>query len=80
MIRLATKTRRAPHEVLEAAAIFFGPGGLGFEVSERTETGASFVGGGGHVTVEARAAEGRTEVTVDAREWEHDARRFLTEL
>jgi hypothetical protein len=30
--------------------------------------------------VEARQAGGRTEVTIDAREWESDARRFLTRL
>jgi hypothetical protein len=80
MVRLSTTVRQEAAEVVVAAVAFFGSGGLGLELTERGESGARFVGGGGHVTVEARRADGRTEVTVTAREWEPDARRFIAGL
>jgi hypothetical protein len=80
VIRLSTTTRKGAAQVLAAAVAFFGSAGLGLELTGRTEGSVRFVGGGGHVTVEARQAGGRTEVTIDAREWESDARRFLTRL
>ena len=79
MIRLAARTRRTPKEVIRTAVVFFGPDGLGLRIASQAPDRASFEGGGGFVTVGAQARDpsGRTEVVVDAREWEADARRFL---
>lgn len=79
MIRLAARTRRTPQEVIRTAVVFFGPDGLGLRIASQAPDRASFEGGGGFVTVgaQARHPSGETEVVVDAREWEADARRFL---
>jgi hypothetical protein len=79
MIRLAARTRRTPEEVIRTAVAFFGPGGLGLRIANQAPDRAGFEGGGGFVTVGAQARDprGETEVVVDAREWEADARRFL---
>ena len=80
MIRLATTTRLATDAVIQAAVAFFGPGGVGLTVKECEAGCASFEGAGGYVTVAACPAEGGTQVIVDAREWETDARRFLAQI
>ena len=80
MVRLAKTIDRQWSEVLGAAEDFFGPGGLGLELTGRRENCVSFAGGGGHVAVETCPSGGRTEVIVEAREWEQDARRFLAGL
>jgi hypothetical protein len=82
MIRLATRTRQQPDRVIQVAVAFFGPAGLGLEVKDRAERCATFEGGGGFVAVEAAVPEtaSATDVVVDAREWEHDARRFVASL
>jgi hypothetical protein len=80
MLRLGTTTRRSPAEIVEKAIVFFGPAGLGLDVRERGQDTATFVGGGGYVTVRASARADGSEITVEAREWDHDVRRFVDGL
>jgi hypothetical protein len=80
MVRLGTTTRRSPAEVVEKAITFFGPAGLGLDVRERGQDTATFAGAGGYVTVRASARADGSEITVEAREWDHDARRFVEGL
>jgi hypothetical protein len=80
MRQLAKDSRLAPDQVLDTAAKFFGPGGLGLEITHRHPDSLVFEGGGGMVSVQACPAHGGSAVSVDTREWEQPAERFLTEI
>ena len=60
---------------------FFGIGGLGLELIERTDCCVSFEGSGGHVTISAARCEpDTTEVDLETREWDYHVRRFMERL
>jgi hypothetical protein len=81
MVRLGKETRQTPQEVLEKAVAFFGPGGVGLTLQQRSDQSVAFEGGGGSVTVTASQTAGdRTEVEIVSREWDHQARRFLGKI
>ena len=80
MIRLGKESDRRPADVIQAAISFFGPGGVGLAVKEETTRTVWFEGGGGHVLVQAQRRDEVTEIDVEAREWEHQARQFLDRL
>lgn len=84
MIRMAVESDLSPEEVVQRARAFFGPDGWGLEITEFADCCARFVGGGGHVYVQALspdeeagedAAGSRIEIV--GREWEHQIREFL---
>ncbi len=79
MIRMEKSSKLTPAEVVDKAVAFFGPGGLGLEVTDRAECCVRLEGGGGYVFVEA--AEDKNEkgslAEVESREWEYHVRRFL---
>ena len=80
-MRYGTDTQLSPEEVLARARAFFGAGGeLGLPEARGGPGSVTFEGGGGGVAVSARAAAGRTEVTVLSREYDWWAERFLLEL
>ncbi len=83
MVRIGTRTKLTPEEVVRRAVRFFGPAGrYGLEVTGETGVSACFEGGGGRVEVTACAEEDgrRTQVDVVAREWEEAAKQFITSL
>lgn len=81
MARYAKKSRLEAQEVLRKAIEFFGIGGLGLELIERTDCCASFEGSGGHVTVSAARCEpDTTEVDLETREWDYQVKRFMEGL
>jgi len=82
MISLVKESRLIPSGAIERAVAFFGPGGLGLEVTDRGDCCARFEGGGGHVFVQATGREkGKgSKVAVESREWEHAAKAFLEKL
>ncbi len=81
MVRYEKETRRSPDEVMERALKFFGPQGLGMTVEEQGDCCLYFSGGGGYVQVQlARAEKNRTLVTVESREWDYQALRFLEKV
>ncbi|MCB9153405.1 MAG: hypothetical protein H6649_05035 [Caldilineae bacterium] len=82
MISLEAQTALTSDEIIVQADHFFGPDGLGLEVSNRQHRQITFSGGGGSVVVSAArtAPDNPTTVTVVAREWEAAARRFLSTL
>ncbi len=79
MIKIGKESKLVPSKVIEKAVLFFGPGGLGLEVKDRAECCARFEGGDGFVFVQAGAGKkGKgSDVDVESREWEYDAKRFL---
>jgi hypothetical protein len=72
----------SPAAVLEEAVRYFGPGGLGLEVTEHTAAAANFVGGGGYIEVEIGnvVSDKLTSVEVRTAEWCYHARRFLDQI
>jgi hypothetical protein len=80
MLRIGTRTDRPAREVLEQAIAFFGLGSLGLELSHRGADHLTFQGGGGFVTVDVVHEDEHSDVTVITREWERDARQFISRL
>ena len=87
MIRMEAESELSPEEVVEKAKAFFGPGGLGMEVTELADCCARFAGGGGQVYVQASRPRSRPEekpdgsrVEIQGREWEYQIRQFLSQI
>lgn len=87
MIRMEATSKLSPGEVVEKARAFFGPEGWGLEVTEFADCCARFVGGGGHVFVQAspeHSGEGDkadgARVEIQGREWERQIRQFLSQI
>ncbi len=76
-MRYGAETKLGPSEVLDRAAEYFGKE-LGLELSSRDDCCASFVGGGGHVTI--TVAEGqKTAVDLETREWDYQVKKFMAD-
>jgi len=80
MIRYGKETRLPPQQVIEKAIHFFGPGGVGLDVIDQGTGCARFEGGGGYVSIACCEGEKRTQVDLEAREWEHQAGQFVGKL
>lgn len=80
MIHLGKESKLSPTKVLEKAIEFFGPDGVGLEVTEQDGGCARFEGGGGYVFVQVCEKEKGTEVDLEAREWEYQAKQFMREI
>jgi len=76
MAAYSMNTKLSPEEVLKKAKTYFGEG-LGLEVTDQGPCCASFLGGGGHVTVTARTEEKRTVVDLETREWDYQVQHFM---
>ncbi|MCX7912311.1 MAG: hypothetical protein N2506_05045 [Dehalococcoidales bacterium] len=80
MLRLGTKSKLKPGEVVKRAVKFFGPGGYGLKVVEENECCVAFEGGGGGVRVSA-AAEGKgSNVDLESVEWDYQAKEFIRSI
>jgi len=56
---------------------FFGPGGYGLAVENRTAGYVCFEGGGGTVEVSASAQGKGASLELVSREWDYQVKRFL---
>ncbi len=79
-LRMGTKTKDSPQEVLAKASAFFGPKGVGLNIIPRGENVLEFSGGGGFVRVEAEPTEEGTEIDIQSQEWSYDVKRFLSQF
>ena len=77
MLKMGTKTKLSPEDAVKKAVEFFGPGGYGLKVTEQSDTGACFEGGGGGVEVVACAEEKGASVELVSREWDYQVREFI---
>ena len=83
MIKIAKQTGLAPEEVINQASKFFGKGGEGLEENEQNSCRPcriSFEGGGGYVSISIYDEEKHRMVDVETREFEYQAKQFLTKL
>ena len=75
MIRIAVKTKQKPDQVIEKAVQYFEKE-LGLKLTDLQKCCAYFEGGGGHVKV-TLVQNDSTEVEVESREWEQQAKEFV---
>ena len=80
MINLEGKTKLTPEETLKRMKKYFGKGGQGLEVTEENPSCISFSGGGGYVNATVCLEGGKTLISLVAREWEYQAKEFLSQL
>ncbi len=69
VMRYEVTTTLTPPQALQRAAVYFGPGGEGLEITSRDEWRVVFQGGGGYVTVSAQPGE-KTTLELETREWD----------
>jgi hypothetical protein len=80
MLNLEVTTKLTEKEAIERVKKFFGVGGLGLELSEKTPACFSFAGGGGYVSVSICTEDGKTRVTLLTQEWEAQIKTFASNL
>lgn len=80
MIRLGKESKRTAEQVLERAIQYFGQGGEGLDLTEQSESGVRFEGGGGYVVVEVEPKGKHSEVEIVAAEWDYQAKQFLGKI
>lgn len=82
MISIEKSSKLTPSEAIDKAVAFFGPGGLGLEMTERAECCVRLEGGGGYVFVQAAEDENGkgSLVEVESREWEYQVKQFLEKV
>jgi hypothetical protein len=77
MLRIENKSKHSQSEVIKKAIKHFN-GGYGLEVKEQSDDFVRFEGGGGGVSVSTRTEDNKTVVEVLSREWDFQAKEFLT--
>ncbi len=80
MLRIGKISPQSPQEILEKASAFFGPGGVGLDVLPRGPFTLVFTSGSGFVLVQAVPNQKGTDIDIQTREWDYDARRFLMQV
>ena len=80
MLRISRQTGLNPASVIEAAARFFGQDGQGLQEKERSPCCILFEGAGGYIFVSVVDDTKLRKVDVETREFEYQAKEFLTSL
>ena len=80
MLRISAVTKLMPEEAIKRAVEFFGPGGYGLEVKDRSETCATFEGGGGSIQM-ITCAEGKgSSAEFTTTEWDQQVKDFISRI
>ncbi|OGO07998.1 MAG: hypothetical protein A2Y92_03970 [Chloroflexi bacterium RBG_13_57_8] len=80
MLKMSTKSKLKPEEVIQRAVKYFGPGGYGLKVEGEGGCCAEFEGGGGGVRVSVAEEKKGSTVDVESREWDFQVREFLDKV
>ncbi|MFB0534961.1 MAG: hypothetical protein ACETWR_08265 [Anaerolineae bacterium] len=80
MLNISKKSKRSVDRVLDTAITFFGPGGIGLDLVEQSDSHLFFRGGGGFVDVTVQPEGKYTDVNVQTREWEYQVKEFLRKV
>jgi hypothetical protein len=80
MARYSVASNLRREEVIEKAKEYFGEGGVGLSVTGRSPCCVYLEGGGGHVSVTASNGKEKTQVQIEVREWDYQARHFMDEI
>jgi len=77
MLRMSAKTKLSPEEIVKRAVSYFGPGGYGLEVKNKSTDCVYFEGGGGNVGVTTSTEGKEVSVELISREWDYQVKEFL---
>jgi hypothetical protein len=80
MLRLASKSKLSPEEVIERAIIYFGPKGYGLTIKKQSSAYVRFEGAGGLVEVTSSSEKKGSSLEVLSVEWDIPAKEFLTKI
>jgi hypothetical protein len=80
MLKLSTKSKLKPEEIIKRAVKYFGPGGYGLKVEEQEACCAYFEGGGGGVRVSVTEEKRGSSVDLESREWDYQVEEFLQKV
>lgn len=80
MINLEGRTRLSRDLIAARLKAFFGRGGLGLVLTEKTPESLRFEGGGGFVSATICPEGDGHRLTLVGREWETQVRRFMDTL
>ena len=81
MARYSLKTKLKDVEVIKKARAYFGEGGLGLKVEDEADCCVRYEGGGGHVFISTQEQpSGKTEVTLETREWDYPVKQFMQKV
>lgn len=80
MMNEGAESKKDPKAVLREALSFFGDGGVGLDVEERTDSTVKLAGKGGFVLVSAVPKERGSDVRVVSQEWDEQAKQFMERL
>jgi hypothetical protein len=80
MLKLSTKSKLSPAEVIKRAVKYFGPEGYGLKVEEKDNCYAYFEGGGGGVRVSASEQKKGSTVDLESVEWDYQVKEFLQKV
>ena len=79
-MRYEVTTKLSPQEAIAYAKDYFGPQGVGLEVTNEEGMCLILQGGGGHVAVTACPGEKKTTLELETREWDYPVRQFMTQV
>jgi hypothetical protein len=79
-MRYEVTTKLSPQQAIAYAKDYFGPQGIGLEVTDEQETYVTLQGGGGHVSVVVCPGETQTTVELETREWDYPVRQFMSQV
>jgi hypothetical protein len=79
MLKISTKSKHNPEEVLERAKKYFGTG-FGLTLTDQGENWLSFEGGGGRVNVMVAPEKKGSTVDVESVEWDFQSKEFLQKV
>ncbi len=79
-MRLEVETTLTPAEVLDRAVKFFGEGGLGLKLEQRSPETLYMTGGGGSVAISVAKRGNKTAVEFVEREWQTQMKEFVEGL
>jgi hypothetical protein len=77
--RYGVQTKMKAGDVLKATIAYFGPEGLGLQVTQRSLISVRLEGGGGFVEVSVRPGQ-PTDVDLALHEWEQHAATFMRKI
>ncbi|MEJ2728540.1 MAG: hypothetical protein P8185_08520 [Deltaproteobacteria bacterium] len=80
MIRMSKETRLNTEEIIAKADEFFGEKGEHLDERDRGRCCINFEGGGGYVAISIVEESKKRTVDVETREYEYQAKRFLSSL
>jgi hypothetical protein len=79
-MRYEVITQLSPQQAIASAKDYFGPQGVGLEVTDEHETWITLQGGGGHVSVVACPRGQKTALELETREWDYPVRQFMQQI